>query len=115
MTPTQNKGGHQGGGMGAGGGLLVSNVSKSVISRRENGKKKINEYIVMKDIGKGSFAKVKLVLNSEESNKACAMKVLSKRKLSKIFIGKNRTALHNVMQEIAIMKKLVSFFNTFFH
>lgn len=62
----------------------------------------------MKDIGKGSFGKVKLVLNSNENNKPYAMKVLSKRKLNKIFVGKNRTAMHDVMQEIAIMKKLVS-------
>ena len=83
-------------------------VSKSIVSRKENGKKKINQYIVIKDIGKGSFGKVKLVLNSDEDNKPCAMKVLSKRKLQRIFISKSRTALNDVMQEIAIMKKLVS-------
>jgi hypothetical protein len=37
------------------------------------------------------------------------MKILSKKKLSKIFMGKNKTALSNVMQEIAIMKKLVTY------
>ena len=47
----------------------------------------------MKNIGKGSFGKVKLVLNSEENNKAYAMKTLSKKKLSKIFVGKHRTAM----------------------
>lgn len=84
----------------------LSNVTKSVISRKENGKKKINQYIVVKTVGKGSFGKVKLVLNTDEENKAYAMKVLSKRKLKKIFVGKNRTAMQDVMQEIAIMKKL---------
>ena len=34
------------------------------------------------------------------------MKVLSKRKLKRIFLGKTRTAMNDVMQEIAIMKKL---------
>jgi len=34
------------------------------------------------------------------------MKILSKRKLSRIFVGKARTALNDAMQEIAIMKKL---------
>lgn len=62
----------------------------------------------MKDLGKGSFGKVKLVLNSEENNKPYAMKALSKSKLSRIFVGKKRTAMNDVMQEIAIMKKLVS-------
>lgn len=37
------------------------------------------------------------------------MKVLSKKRLKRIFMGKNKTALENVMQEIAIMKKLVNF------
>ena len=50
---------------------------------------------------------MKLALNTEENNKPYAMKVLSKRKLKRIFIGKNRTAMNDVMQEIAIMKKLV--------
>lgn len=61
----------------------------------------------MKEIGKGSFGKVKLVLNTEEENKPYAMKALSKTKLNRIFVGKQRTAMHDVMQEIAIMKKLV--------
>jgi hypothetical protein len=44
------------------------------------------------------------------------MKVLSKPKLKKIFKGRNRTGLNDVMTEIAIMKKLVlqkhfSYFN----
>ena len=60
----------------------------------------------MKTIGKGSFGKVKLVLNTENGNKPCAMKIMSKKKLKRIFMGKNRTAYNDVMQEIAIMKKL---------
>jgi serine/threonine protein kinase len=62
----------------------------------------------VKDIGKGSFGRVKLVLNTENNNKPCAMKVMSKKKLGRIFTGKNKTALSNVNEEIAIMKKLVS-------
>ncbi len=34
------------------------------------------------------------------------MKVLSKRKLNRIFISKQRTALNDVQREIAVMKKL---------
>ena len=86
----------------------MSVISRSVISTKQrDGKKKINQYIVMKDIGKGSFGKVKLVLNTYDSNKPYAMKILSKSKLGRIFVGKKRTAMENVMQEIAIMKKLV--------
>ncbi len=34
------------------------------------------------------------------------MKILNKRKLTRIFISKERTALNDVEREIAIMKKL---------
>lgn len=64
---------------------------------------------MVKELGKGSFGKVKLVFNTEENNKAYAMKCLNKRKLGKVFVGKHRTALENIRQEIAIMKKLVKF------
>jgi serine/threonine protein kinase len=50
----------------------------------------------MREIGKGSFGKVKLVLNTDENNKPYAMKVLSKSKLSRIFVGKKRTAMEGV-------------------
>lgn len=84
-------------------------MTRSIISQKDKGgQKKINQYIVVKTIGKGSFGKVKLALNSAEENKPYAMKVLSKKRLKKIFIGKNRTAMNDVMQEIAVMKKLVS-------
>jgi len=36
------------------------------------------------------------------------MKMLSKRRLSRVFVGKGRTAMQDVKQEIAIMKRLVS-------
>ena len=86
----------------------ISLVSRSVLSTRQrDGKKKINQYIIMNQIGKGSFGKVKLALNTEENNKPYAIKMLSKKKLSRIFVGKKRTAMHDVMQEIAIMKRLV--------
>lgn len=70
-------------------------ISRSIISttKQRDGKKKINQYIVMKEIGKGSFGKVKLVLNTDEDNKPFAMKTLSKKRLNRIFVGKKRTAM----------------------
>jgi len=67
---------------------------------------------VVRELGRGSFGKVKLVLNTEEENRPYAMKSLNKRKLGRVFTGKHRTAMENVRQEIAIMKKLVSLFIT---
>jgi serine/threonine protein kinase len=45
-----------------------------------DGKKKINQYIVMKEIGQGTFGKVKLVYNTDENNKPYAMKTVKKRR-----------------------------------
>ena len=43
---------------------------------------------------------------NEDSKMRYAMKILNKRKLNRIFISKERTALQDVEKEIAIMKKL---------
>ncbi len=88
-----------------------SKYSRSVISTKtRDGKKKINQYIVMKLIGKGNFGKVKLVLNTEEDNNPYAMKCIPKRKKIKGLIGGKITSeLDDIMNEIAIMKKLVRF------
>ena len=90
---------------------MFSKVSHSVISTKmRDGKKKINQYIVMKEIGKGAFGKVKLVLNTEENNKQYAMKTVAKEnnKIKGFLKGKGTVNITDVMQEIAIMKKLVS-------
>jgi serine/threonine protein kinase len=86
-----------------------SKYSRSVISTKtRDGKKKINQYIVMKLIGKGNFGKVKLVLNTDEDDKPYAMKCIPKRKKIKGLIGgKIKSELDDIMNEIAIMKKLV--------
>ncbi len=46
-----------------------------------------------------------MCLNADNKNKY-AMKILNRKKLNRIFISKNRTALEDVEKEIAIMKKL---------
>ena len=64
----------------------------------------------MKEIGKGAFGKVKLVLNTEEENKQYAMKTVAKEnnKIKSLLKGKGQLSMTDVRQEIAIMKKLVS-------
>lgn len=49
-----------------------------------------------------------LALNTFNKNKPVAIKILSKKKMSRIFKGKNKSAMNDVVSEIAIMKKLVS-------
>jgi serine/threonine protein kinase len=64
-----------------------------ISTRQRDGKKKINQYILIKDLGRGSFGKVKLALDTLQQNKPFAMKMLSKRRLSRVFVGKGRTAM----------------------
>ncbi len=49
--------------------LTFSRVSRSVLSSRtRDGKKKINQYIVMRQLGQGNYGKVKLVYDTDDSN-----------------------------------------------
>lgn len=83
-----------------------STTTLSAISSKVNGKKVINQYIVLNVLGKGKFAKVAKVM--DQATKAFfAMKVMNKKKLQKIFLGKNKVAYSAVETEIAILKKLV--------
>ena len=48
---------------------MISKVSRSVLSTKtRDGKKKINQYIVMRQLGAGNFGKVKLVYDTEDFN-----------------------------------------------
>lgn len=80
----------------------------------------------MREIGSGTFGKVKLVLNTEENNKQYAMKAVKKKlgKFKSFLMNKAKTPrgdstgnpeIDNVMREIAIMKKLVSALDFFSH
>lgn len=57
------------------------------------------------NVYRGSYANVKLCLNSENKKKY-AMKILSKTKLKGIRFSSTRTAFSAIETEIAIMKKL---------
>ena len=58
-----------------------SRVSHSVFSTKtRDGKKKINQYIVMRLLGKGNFGKVKLVYDTSNSNFTYAMKIIKKKR-----------------------------------
>lgn len=59
----------------------------------------------MSDLGKGSFGKVKKVID-KQTNKAFALKILNKARLKKKKIGKSVSAFSLIEKEIAVMKKL---------
>lgn len=66
--------------------IYESNFRDEVLHRKEDGKKYINEYEILNDLGEGSFGKVKRVIRyyketeeSEEISKSeYAMKIFNK-------------------------------------
>ena len=67
----------------------------------------INQYIVLKEIARGSHGKVKQVLDKDSPKKKLyAMKVIKRDKLLKRRISMHKTAFDDIELEIAIMKKL---------
>ena len=82
-------------------------VTETKIVRKEtdaDGGKFINQYLVIQEIGRGSFGKVKLVQHVE-TDKYFAIKILNKSLLKKLRRQK-KNPLESVQTEIAILKKL---------
>lgn len=69
------------------------------------GKYQVNQYILLKPIGKGSFAEVLLGYNIIDKKKF-AVKVVQLTKLRRILTSKNKTGVDSLKTEIVIMKKL---------
>jgi hypothetical protein len=72
----------------------------------DDGQKKINQYVLIKEIGRGGFGKVKLAVN-QESKEQFAIKIANKSKLKRKLLNKSKSAFTQLQTEIAIMKKLV--------
>ncbi len=75
-----------------------------VTGKDDAGNKYVNQYRILCQLGRGSFGKVKLCVDTT-SNRPFALKILNKGKMMK-----TRTSMGNAMQqvllEVAIMKKL---------
>jgi len=69
----------------------------------------VNQYLIIKDLGKGSFGKVKLCLNVDD-NCLYALKVVSKKQMRRrVFAGRrNRVDVSDeeLLKEISVMKSL---------
>eukprot|EP01063_Lacrimia_lanifica_P028701 TRINITY_DN4235_c0_g1_i1.p1 TRINITY_DN4235_c0_g1~~TRINITY_DN4235_c0_g1_i1.p1 ORF type:complete len:903 (+),score=348.08 TRINITY_DN4235_c0_g1_i1:108-2816(+) len=89
----------------------VKESSELVVGRDDDGNKTINEYAVVKDLGRGAFGKVKMVVHTA-TEKLYAIKIMNKSVLSKARVGggggalAGKTALDSALTEIAIMKRL---------
>lgn len=87
-------------------------TKRSIQGKDLQKRKTINQYSFIKDLGKGSYAKVKLAVCGEKKDKY-AIKIFDKESLKKmknIVEGRGGVAFHNlfenVMQEMEIMKTL---------
>lgn len=65
----------------------------------------MNQYVIDKLLGKGSFAKVYLCTDSNTKTKY-ALKVMDKEKLSRVKMGKGKFAIDSVVDELKILKRL---------
>ena len=65
----------------------------------------INNYIILKELGRGNFASVKLVVD-EKQKKRFAMKVMNKLKLKKKYLALRKNFMETISLEVAILKKM---------
>ena len=80
-------------------------TTTSMISHKERGQTRINQYQMVKKLGQGSFGKVKLCYDVN-TNLYYAVKIMSKDKLKRKMVSFNKNAYANVQTEMAVMKKL---------
>ena len=76
-----------------------------MISSKDRGVTRINQYQMIERIGKGKFAKVKLCVDVN-TNQYYAAKIIDKVKLQRKVISKTSNAFESVKSEMAIMKKI---------
>jgi len=79
-------------------------TKKATVGHDADGNKVVNEYVMLKVLGCGSYGKVKLCISST-NNEFYAVKIYQKEVLKRRRIGLS-SALQDVIREIAIMKKL---------
>ncbi|KAL4446413.1 hypothetical protein ABPG74_001154 [Tetrahymena malaccensis] len=82
--------------------LHTNSIQKEI---NKEGQKQINQYTLIKELGRGACGKVKLGLD-EINQKYYAIKVSNKNKLKKKLISQKSNAFTLLEQEIAIMKKV---------
>jgi len=81
-------------------------TAKVRYSRDSEGNKTVNQYSLLKTLGIGAFAKVKLIQNFEDKQYYAA-KIFKKTALQKRRVGmKKGTAFEDVMRELQIMKRM---------
>jgi len=62
----------------------------------------INQYMIIKTLGEGSFGKVKLCIDTK-SNTTYAVKIMNKKLLKGVKMTKGKTAYDFVLDELKIL------------
>eukprot|EP00898_Chlorokybus_atmophyticus_P007882 jgi/Chlat1/8095/Chrsp75S07591 len=88
----------------AGGGLRVRETTEAVLGWDDGGRKTVNQYVKVKKLSSGAFAKVGLY-RSRADGCLYALKILSKPQLRRRY-SFGTSALQDVMREVTIMKRL---------
>eukprot|EP01062_Namystynia_karyoxenos_P062908 TRINITY_DN55762_c0_g1_i1.p1 TRINITY_DN55762_c0_g1~~TRINITY_DN55762_c0_g1_i1.p1 ORF type:complete len:1039 (+),score=290.03 TRINITY_DN55762_c0_g1_i1:109-3225(+) len=90
-------------------GTHVIETSRVCKGEDARGNKTINEYAVLRDLGRGSYGKVKLVVHLPTGEQR-AIKIMRKSMLSRVHKGQDMasgaSALDDALREVAIMKRL---------
>lgn len=84
----------------------VTITTISNISTNNTGKERINQYQIVKKIGEGSFSRVFLCFDVNNSKNKFAMKIMDKTSLKTKMISSKETAYTQVQKEMAVMKQM---------
>ena len=81
----------------------VKMTSKMVKTRKPDGTIEINDYQLIKEVGSGAFGRV---YAARKGDHHFAIKEYNKQKLKHVLIGKRKTALDSVKEEVAILSRI---------
>lgn len=73
--------------------------------KNKKNKKFINQYKVLKHLGSGAFASVKLC-EDKKTKEMFAIKIMNRERLQRIKQGKDRNAYDCVTEELRVMERL---------
>jgi len=92
--------------------LMSETAGSSVIETKvldksidEGGQKKVNQYVIGKELGRGSFGRVKMGIDSR-TGMNYAIKTANKQKLKKKLLARDKSVYSQLESEVAVMKKL---------
>ncbi|KAJ4724105.1 Protein kinase [Melia azedarach] len=85
--------------------IPVKETTSLNLTKHENGKKMINEYIKVRRISRGSYGKVAMYRNIKDGT-PYAIKTICKSRLKKVRVTRRETAMENILREVSIMKML---------